>query len=148
MKLSHIGIEFIHLYEMNDKKSDIIDITMKDATLVLSDQLLDLLAAKAGDKLSIGYIEKDENLIPIISLDEGGHKLNKNNTISFRGKQRETLTQFGSHFWAQKEGDQIILIGDGIPVFTTVKKAVTTYLTKDIIEDRNYNITKLTNYEF
>ena len=116
--------------------------------MVFSDQLIEWLSAKPGDKISIGYIEKDDKLIPVITKDESGHKLNKNNTISFRGKQREVLGQLGNNFWATVENNMITLEGNGMPVFTTVKKAVETYLTKDIIEDTNYSITKLTNYEF
>jgi hypothetical protein len=132
-----------------NKHPDIIDIIIRDTQLVLSDQLVEWLSAKPGDKISIGYIEKDDKLTPVISKDESGHKLNKNNTVSFRGKQREVLGQLGTNFWATVNDDKsITLEGDGVPVFITVKKAVETYLTKDIIEDTNYSITKLTNYEF
>jgi len=131
-----------------NKHPDIIDIIIRDTQLVFSDQLIEWLSAKPGDKISIGYIEKDDKLIPVITKDESGHKLNKNNTISFRGKQREVLGQLGNNFWATAENGIITLEGNGMPVFTTVKKAVETYLTKDIIEDTNYSITKLTNYEF
>jgi len=131
-----------------NKHPDIIDIIIRDTQLVFSDQLIEWLSAKPGDKISIGYIEKDDKLIPVITKDESGHKLNKNNTISFRGKQREVLGQLGNNFWATVENGIITLEGNGMPVFTTVKKAVETYLTKDIIEDTNYSITKLTNYEF
>ena len=131
-----------------NKHPDIIDIIIRDTQLVFSDQLIEWLSAKPGDKISIGYIEKDDKLTPIVSKDESGHKLNKNNTISPRGKQREVLGQLGTNFWATVENNIITLEGDGMPVFTTVKKAVETYLTKDIIEDTNYSITKLTNYEF
>lgn len=115
---------------------------------VLSDQLVEWLNAKPGDKISIGYIEQNEKLVPMVTVDESGHKLNKNNSISFRGKQREILGQLGTNFWATNTDGVITLEGDGMPVFTTVKKAVQTYLTRDIIEDTNYSITKLTNYEF
>lgn len=131
-----------------NKHPDIIDVIIRDTQLIFSDQLIEWLSAKPGDKISIGYIEKDDKLIPVITKDESGHKLNKNNTISFRGKQREVLGQLGNNFWATAENGIITLEGNGMPVFTTVKKAVETYLTKDIIEDTNYSITKLTNYEF
>jgi hypothetical protein len=131
------------------KHPDIIDVIIRDNQLVFSDQLIEWLSAKQGDKISIGYIEKDDKLTPVVEINETGHKLNKNNTISFRGKQREVLGQLGTNFWATVGDDKIITLeGDGMPVFTTVKKAVETYLTKDIIEDTNYSITKLTNYEF
>lgn len=115
---------------------------------VMSQQLVDLLQATAGDKISIGFTQQEDKLVPIIEINETGHKLNKNNTFSFRGKQREVLGQLGTNFLATKTNNVITLEGDGMPVFTTVKKAVETYLTRDIIEDTNYSITKLTNYEF
>ena len=133
---------------MNSKHPDIIDAIIRDTQLVFSDQLIEWLSAKAGDRISIGYIDKNDKLTPVIEKNEAGQKLNKNNTISFRGKQREVLGQFGTNFWATVDNGIITLEGDGLPVFTTVKKAVETYLTKDIIEDTNYSITKLTNYEF
>lgn len=130
------------------KHPNIVDVAIKDTQLVFSDQLLEWLSAQPGDKISIGYIERDDKLVPMVEKNEIGHVLNKNCTISFRGKQREVLGQFGTNFWATNDNDVFILEGDGLPVFTSVKKAVQTYLTKDIIEDTNYSITKLTNYEF
>ena len=87
-------------------------------------------------------------MIPIICIDDSGNRLNKNNKISFRGKQREFLGQFGSNFWAEEKDGQIELEGDGLPIFSDVKKAAEAYITKEIILDTNFNITKLTNYEF
>ena len=130
------------------KHSDIIDVIIRDNQLILSDQLIALLNAKAGDRITIGYAEKDGNMIPIICIDDSGNRLNKNNTISFRGKQREFLGQFGSNFWAEEKDGQIELEGDGLPIFSDVKKAAEAYITKEIILDTNFNITKLTNYEF
>lgn len=130
------------------KHPDIVDVAIKDTQLVFSDQLLEWLSAQPGDKISIGYIERDDKLVPMVEKNEIGHVLNKNCTISFRGKQQEVLGQFGTNFWATNDNGVFILEGDGLPVFTSVKKAVQTYLTKDIIEDTNYSITKLTNYEF
>ena len=87
-------------------------------------------------------------LTPVISVGEEGNKLTNSNTISFRGKQRNNLAQFGSNFWAKENNGIIELEGDGLPIFTEVKKAVETYITKEIILDTNYNIKKLDNYEF
>lgn len=130
------------------RRPDIIDVIIRDNQLVFSDQILEWLSVEPGDKISIGYTDKNDKLVPIVEKNETGHVLNKNNTISFRGKQREILGQLGTNFWATVENGIITLEGDGMPIFTSVKKAVETYLTKDIIEDTNYSITKLTNYEF
>ena len=132
-----------------NKHPDIIDVQILDTQLILSDQLIEMLKEnQTGDKINIGYIEFNDKIVPVIEKTDVGHVLNKNNTISFRGKQRKVLGQFGTNFWATNNAGTIMLEGDGLPIFTAVKKAVETYLTKDIIEDTNYSITKLTNYEF
>lgn len=131
-----------------NKHPDIIDVIMKESSLILDSGLIEKLNAKPGDRIVIGYIQKDGILTPVISIGEEGNKLTKSNTVSFRGKQRNNLAQFGSNFWAKEENGIIELEGDGFPVFTEVKKAVETYITKEIILDTNYDIKKLDNYEF
>lgn len=131
-----------------NKHPDIIDVIMKESSLILDSGLIEKLNAKPGDRIVIGYIQKDGILTPVISIGEEGNKLTKSNTVSFRGKQRNNLAQFGSNFWAKEENGIIELEGDGLPVFTEVKKAVETYITKEIILDTNYDIKKLDNYEF
>ena len=132
------------------KNSDIIDVKVQDSNLLLDSAFVSKLGATPGDRIVIGYIEKDGNLIPVISIGEGGNKLTNSNTVSFRGKQKNVLTQFGTNFWGGDltEGNYIELKGDGIPIYTEVKKAAEAYISKEIILDTNYNITKLTNYEF
>lgn len=131
-----------------EKRSEIVDVIMKESSLILDSGLIDKLKAKTGDRIQIGYIEKDESLVPIISIGDNGNKLTSNNTVSFRGHQREVLAQFGSNFWAKEENGIFYLEGNGLPVYTTVKKAVNSYLTREIIEDTNFNITKLEKYDF
>ena len=131
-----------------NKHPDVIDVIMKESSLILDSGLIQKLNAKPGDRIVIGYIQKDGILTPVISIGEEGNKLTNSNTISFRGKQRNNLAQFGSNFWAKENNGIIELEGDGLPIFTEVKKAVETYITKEIILDTNYNIKKLDNYEF
>lgn len=131
-----------------NKHPDVIDVIMKESSLILDSGLIQKLNAKPGDRIVIGYIQKDGILTPVISVGEEGNKLTNSNTISFRGKQRNNLAQFGSNFWAKEDNGIIELEGDGLPIFTEVKKAVKTYITKEIILDTNYNIKKLDNYEF
>ena len=130
------------------KRSDIIDVVMTETTLVLSDRLVALLGASPGDGIVIGFSDKDGKLIPVITLGEEGNKLTKTNTVSFRGKKHNTLTEFGSNFWAHENNGIIELEGDGLPVFTEVRKAAESYLTSEIITDTNFDITKLETYEF
>ena len=130
------------------KHSEIVDLLLKDNKLILDPSLVNKLKAEPGDRIEIGYRERDGLLRPIISIGENGNKLTKSNTVSFRGIQHNTLAQFGSNFWVVEIDDLLELEGDGIPVYTDVKKAAQAVVTKEIILDTNYTITKLENYEF
>ena len=130
------------------KHSEIVDLLLKDNKLILDPSLVKKLKADPGDRIEIGYRERDGLLRPIISIGENGNKLTKSNTVSFRGVQHNTLAQFGSNFWVVEIDDLLELEGDGIPVYTDVKKAAQAVVTKEIILDTNYTITKLENYEF
>ena len=130
------------------KHSEIVDLLLKDNKLILDPSLVNKLKAGPGDRIEIGYRERDGLLRPIISIGENGNKLTKSNTVSFRGVQHNTLAQFGSNFWVVEIDDLLELEGDGIPVYTDVKKAAQAVVTKEIILDTNYTITKLENYEF
>ena len=130
------------------KHSEIVDLLLKDNKLILDPSLVNKLKAEPGDRIEIGYRERDGLLRPIISIGENGNKLTKSNTVSFRGVQHNTLAQFGSNFWVVEIDDLLELEGDGIPVYTDVKKAAQAIVTKEIILDTNYTITKLENYEF
>ena len=129
-------------------RSDIIDIVMTETTLQLSDRLVSLLGATPGSGIVIEFMEKDGTLVPVISIGEEGNKLTRTNTVSYRGKKHNVLTEFGSNFWAHVNNGIIELEGDRLPVYTSVQKATESYLTAEIITDTNYNITKLNNYEF
>lgn len=132
-----------------NKHSDIPDLIItQNNRLILDQNLINKLQAKPGDRIFIAYASKDGILVPFITINEEGNKLSKNNSISFRGKQREMLGQFGTNFWLIEEDGILYLDGDGFPIYTEIKKAVEAYITKQIIRDINYNITKLTNYEF
>ena len=130
------------------KHSEIVDLLLKDNKLILDSSLVNKLKAEPGDRIEIGYRERDGLLRPVISIGENGNKLTKSNTVSFRGVQHNTLAQFGSNFWVVEIDDLLELEGDGIPVYTDVKKAAQAVVTKEIILDTNYTITKLENYEF
>lgn len=130
------------------KHSEIVDLLLKENKLILDPSLVKKLKAEPGDRIEIGYRERDGLLRPIISIGENGNKLTKSNTVSFRGVQHNTLAQFGSNFWVVEIDDLLELEGDGIPVYTDVKKAAQAVVTKEIILDTNYTITKLENYEF
>lgn len=80
-------------------------IELGDKKLILSPLTLQILDVNPGDRLSINYIQKNnENTFPVIGKaeifadPENGQKLTKSNTISFRGNQYKFLKQFGNLF--------------------------------------------------
>ena len=118
--------------------------------LILSPELVMLLQANPGDKISIEYSTKDGKLVPVILKSERGNVLTKSNTVSFKGKQRESLLQFGTIFKVNVTNDTLELIGDKpTVVYTVVSKEITEDpIDKSIILDTNYNIQKFDKYEF
>lgn len=117
--------------------------------LILSPELVMLLQASPGDKISIEYSIKDDILVPVILKNDRGNILTKSNTIAFKGKQKETLLQFGTEFNINVTGEVIELIGNkGTVIYTAVSKAINEKpLDKSIITDTNYNIQKFETYE-
>lgn len=110
MVLLHlIGNEFILHWRSSMKNKfegiDIPIIELGDKKLILSPLALQILNVNPGDRLSINYIQKNnENTFPVIGKaeifadPENGQKLTKSNTISFRGNQHKFLKQFGNLF--------------------------------------------------
>lgn len=73
--------------------------------LIISPEAATLIGVTAGDRISIAYSQKsNEVTIPLIGKSEmfadkdAGNKLTKSNTVSFKGKQRTILLQYGSIF--------------------------------------------------
>jgi hypothetical protein len=73
--------------------------------LIISPEALRLINATAGDRITVNYIQKSKELtIPVIGKSEifsdsdAGNKLTKSNTVSFKGKQRTILLEYGSVF--------------------------------------------------
>lgn len=70
-------------------------VTLTGNTLKLSLQAVELLKAKPGDKIEVLF-DKDQK--PFIKVSEAGNVLGKNNSISYRGKQKESLAALGTSF--------------------------------------------------
>ena len=73
--------------------------------LIISPEALSLINVNPGDRVSVNYIQKSKELtIPVIGKSElfadqdAGNKLTKSNTVSFKGKQRTILLEYGSIF--------------------------------------------------
>ena len=133
---------------MSNNSFDSPDIRFKDKSIQLSKELVEALNAKVGDKIHITYISQDDELIPIIEINEQGKKLRSNNTISCSQHQQNVLSQFGDVFIFKEFPQFIKLIGNDNPIYTTAEKAAHAVLTEQIINNTDYSITKLNTYEF
>ena len=80
------------------------DIELLNGKFQLSNESIEKLNASVGDRIGINYINKDGEFYPVISRSavfgdpESGNKLTKSLTVSFKGKQLESLKQYGSKF--------------------------------------------------
>lgn len=80
-------------------------IIVEDNKLILSKSAVKLLGAVAGDRIAVNYWTKDNsNTFPVIGKAEvfsdkdGGNRLTKSNTVSFRGSQKDILLEYGKLF--------------------------------------------------
>lgn len=125
------------------------DLILEEKTAKISDNLLNLLKAKPGDRVSIGYSIYNDMLLPTINLNQNGNKISKKLTFIFTGQQKNYLLQYGNIFEAIP-GEIIYLKGNNpeFKTFTTVQKAVEYTLSKEIITNTNFNIKQIEYYEF
>lgn len=82
---------------------DTIGATLDSNKLIVTPALATLLKVKEGDRLVIRYKEDGEFIEPFLAPpsvfnEEGGNKLTKALTISFRGDQHTALSRFGNVF--------------------------------------------------
>lgn len=84
---------------------------LKDNKLKLNSLAVKMLNVNPGDRIDVRYT----NDYPVIGVaesfgnPEGGCKLTKTNTVSFRGKKAESLSNFGTEFIVKSIDDQFIL---------------------------------------
>lgn len=124
-----------------------MDLVLQENKAVLSENLVTLLGANPGDRVTIEYSNKDNKLCPVVTLSDSGNKLSKANSFIFKGKDKEFLQQFGTEFDAIKENDTIFLMSNqDFRVYTDVETAVDNYLDISICTDTNYNIDKFSTY--
>lgn len=123
-------------------------LTLLDTKMELDQDLINGLNAKAGDRIDIQYLDMGGNLVPNIFISEGGNKLTKSNTVSFRGNKRNALAVYGTNFIAEDLNGLIILKGDGNRVFTkTYQAAQERIIDLKLLLDTQYNLNKF-KYEF
>lgn len=94
-------------------------ITLEPNKLVLTQGAVDLLEATTDCRIDIKYKKKDKKLVPVIGTSnsfntQGGNKLSKSNTVSYRGSANEKLSAYGDVFKLEPTEDKGIfyLIGN------------------------------------
>lgn len=97
------------------------EIILEDNKLVLNSRAVEVLDAEFDDRITIKYQKVDGKTVPVIAKSatfgtSGGNKLTKSNTVSYRGKANDKLSEYGSEFKLSKKDEGIyILIGDKTP---------------------------------
>lgn len=95
------------------------ELILEDNKYVLNTAAVELLGVEADDRIDIKFEKKDKVRIPVIGCNtafgtQGGNRLTKSNTVSYRGKNHDTLEEYGTVF-SFKETDKegiFELIGD------------------------------------
>lgn len=80
-------------------------VTVLDNKIKFTSKAIEVLGAQPGERITVNYwTENNHNTFPLIGKSEvftdkeGGTKLTKSSTISFRGNQRTTLLIYGKIF--------------------------------------------------
>lgn len=109
-KISNVKVVSISKVNLDDQKALV---QLMDNKLKLTPKAISMLGAQPGDRITINYwTVNNETTFPLIGKSEvftdkdGGCKLTKTNTVSFRGNQNSTLKIYGKIFELEdfKEG--------------------------------------------
>lgn len=107
-KISNIKV----VSETKNLDGSIPTLSVLDNKIKLSDNAIIMLKGKPDDRFIINYwMVNNSETIPVIGKSEiftdkdGGNRLTNSNTISFRGKQRETLLIYGDYFTLEEFKD-------------------------------------------
>jgi len=100
-----------------DDSNPIPTLTLYDNKYQLNKAAVDLMGIEPDMKLDIKYEKRGRVLIPVIGREEAlaskkGNKVTKSFTVSYRGKNNDTLATYGSVFEItphDKYGNQFIL---------------------------------------
>lgn len=94
----------LRMVKVGEQVDDAI-VTLVDNKLVLSKSAQLLLGVIPNDRITVSYYTvSPEETFPVIGKSElftdsnGGNRLTKSNTVSFRGTQREILLEYGKSF--------------------------------------------------
>ena len=120
--------------EVSEGTSEGVTAFLDSSKLTITPALASLLKVKEGDRLVVRYKEDGEFIEPFLAPpavfnEEGGNKLTKGLSISFRGDQQTTLSKFGNTFEVldMKDGS-VKLLSSLEKVKGTVPSVVLEYL--------------------
>ena len=95
------------------------ELTLEDNKYCLNTAAVELLGVEVDDRLDIKFEKRDKVRVPVIGCNtafgtQGGNRLTKSNTVSYRGKNHDLLEEFGTVFsFKETDKDGIFeLVGD------------------------------------
>lgn len=95
------------------------ELTLEDNKYVLNSAAIELLGVEADDRIDIKMEKQGKIRVPVIGCNtafgtQGGNRLTKSNTVSYRGKNRDLLAEYGTVFSFKETDKEGIyqLIGD------------------------------------
>jgi len=95
------------------------ELILEDNKYSLNTAAIELLGVEADDRIDIKFEKRGKGRVPVIGSNtafgtQGGNRLTKSNTVSYRGKNHDTLEEYGTVF-SFKETDKegiFELVGD------------------------------------
>lgn len=95
------------------------ELILEDNKYSLNTAAVELLGVEADDRIDIKFEKRDKVRVPVIGCNtafgtQGGNRLTKSNTVSYRGKNHDLLEEYGTVF-SFKETDKegiFELVGD------------------------------------
>ena len=95
------------------------ELILEDNKYVLNTAAIELLGVEADDRIDIKFEKRDKVRVPVIGCNtafgtQGGNRLTKSNTVSYRGKNHDLLEEYGTVFSFKETDKEGIyeLIGD------------------------------------
>ena len=95
------------------------ELILEDNKYCLNTAAAELLGVEAEDRIDIKFEKRDKVRVPVIGCNtafgtQGGNRLTKSNTVSYRGKNHDLLEEYGTVFSFKETDKEGIyeLVGD------------------------------------
>lgn len=95
------------------------ELILEDNKYSLNTAAVELLGVEADDRIDIKFEKRDKVRVPVIGCNtafgtQGGNRLTKSNTVSYRGKNHDLLEEYGTVFSFKETDKEGIyeLVGD------------------------------------